>query len=327
MPSSFPLASFLLITYNQEKLVAESLKSLLAQTYPSIEIIVADDYSSDNTKFVIKEIVNSYTGSKRIIFNDSTSNKGTCENINQAIKLCQGEMIFIAAGDDISLPNRCEKVMSKWLELEKKPDLIATDAYDLSFDGEILGIKKTSPLQSYKNLQSWISSQPYFFGSSHAWTKRLVNKFPPIDSRVLAEDHIMIFRSIISNGAFTISEPLVKHRRGGVTSKSYQDIETKVDKLKKGFSSNFYYFNQILSDAINHPESHLLKNFINAEVKKNKLAMSLFNDSSLISKLKKCFRPDSISIFFKLRILTYSTFPNLLMPIFWLKKKFKSYED
>lgn len=328
MPSTptLPLASFLFITYNQEETVGEAFKSLLSQTYQSIEIIVADDYSMDNTKLVIKEILKTYSGNKRIVFSESKYNKGTCENINQAVSLCEGEMIFIAAGDDISLPNRCEKIMSRWLELEKKPDLIASDAYDMSLEGEILGIKSTSILQSYKNLQSWLNHPPYFFGSSHAWTKRLVSKFPPIDSRILAEDHIMVFRAILSGGAHTISDPLVKHRRGGVTVRKFWDLDVKVDKLKKGFISNYFYINQVLSDAKNDPYFDLLKSKLDPEIKKYQLANNFFNDFALIDKVKHCFYFDGISIFFKLRILTYSSFPNLLLPIYWLKKKLKSYE-
>jgi glycosyltransferase involved in cell wall biosynthesis len=325
MSRSLPLASILLITYNQEKLVEESFRSLLAQTYQSIEIIVADDFSKDKTRLIINEIAKSYSGNIKIIFHNAQFNQGVCENINQALKLCQGEMIFIAAGDDISLPNRCEKVMSKWVELGKIPDLIATDAYDMDFDGNILGIKKTSIFQNYKGLKDWIKNPPYFFGCSHAWSKKLIDKFPPIDSRMLAEDHIMVFRSIISSGAYTISEPLVKHRRGGVTLRKYVDLPTKIKKLETGFNDKYIYLQQVLSDAKNQIHFNLLKKYLAIELKECELVMNFFTNTSTLSKIKTCLYWDEVSMLFKIRILTYSTFPTILMPVFWAKKFLKKY--
>ncbi|MBU3599636.1 glycosyltransferase [Polynucleobacter sp. 30F-ANTBAC] len=320
-----PLASIILLTFNQENLVEESIDSLLNQTYSPLEIIISDDLSSDRTREKIRSKISQYHGPHeiKVIFNDS--NVGLCQNINQAIEHCQGEFIFAAAGDDISLPNRCEIVMSEWLKLNKQPGLIATDAYDMAIDGHILGIKRTSILQEYKGLQDWIKRPPYFFGSSHSWSRNFLNKFPPLNPKMMAEDHLMVFRALISDGGYTISEPLVKHRRGGVTLKRYIDLATKAKILRVGFNDKYIYLKQLLSDAQHDHHFSELEKHLHPELQECQLTLDLYQLKDPIKKIIRCFANDGVSFFFKMRMLTYTTFPWVLQPIFKLKKLIKRY--
>ena len=320
-----PLASIILLTFNQENLVEESIDSLLNQTYSPLEIIISDDLSSDRTREKIRSKISQYHGPHeiKIIFNDT--NVGLCQNINQAIEHCKGEFIFAAAGDDISLPNRCEIVMTEWLKLNKKPGLIATDAYDMAIDGHILGIKRTSILQEYKGLQDWIKKPPYFFGSSHSWSRNFLNKFPPLNPKMMAEDHLMVFRALISDGGHTISEPLVKHRRGGVTLKKYIDLATKAKILRVGFNDKYIYLKQLLTDAQQDDHFADLAKHLHPELQECQLTLDLYELKDPIKKIIRCFANDGVSFFFKMRMLTYTTFPWVLQPIFKLKKLIKRY--
>lgn len=320
-----PLASVILLTYNQEDLVEESLQSILKQTYSPLEIIISDDFSKDKTTEKIMAVVAKYQGPHQIKVNFNQQNLGLCENINEAIKRCSGEFIFAAAGDDISLPNRCESVMAAWLKHDKKPGLIATDSFDMTLEGEILGIKKTSIFQNYAGLKDWIEKPPYFFGSSHSWSSKFLKKFPPLNQNLSAEDHLMVFRAIISDGALTISEPLVKHRRGGVTLKKYISLVEKIKKLKVGFPDKYTLLQQMLMDAKDQLDLPLLKKHLAIEINECELAISLFNTESISRKIIRCCKFDGTSIFFKLRLLTYTTFPSILKPIFWLKKFVRKY--
>ena len=321
-----PLASVIFITYNQEDLVAESIKSILEQTYSPLEIVISDDFSKDKTTQKILEVTSKYEGPHLIKYCFNTQNLGLCENINQAIKNCSGEFIFAAAGDDISLPNRCEIVMQEWLRLDKKPGLIATDAFDMSLQGEILGVKKTSLLQSYSGIKDWINRPPYFFGSSHSWSRSFLDKFPPLNSKLFAEDHLMIFRAIISDGAHAISVPLVKHRRGGMTRKKYTSLTEKINKLKLGFPDKYELLKQMLDDAKNLADLPLLQKHFSREIGECELALNLFNTKEAHQKIMQCCKVDGVSVLFKIRFLTYTTFPFILKPLFWLKKFKKKYE-
>ena len=49
----FPLVTFALFTYNQERYVREAVEGVLAQTYEPLEIIISDDCSTDMTFSII----------------------------------------------------------------------------------------------------------------------------------------------------------------------------------------------------------------------------------------------------------------------------------
>jgi glycosyltransferase involved in cell wall biosynthesis len=54
--ADFPLVSVIIPVYNRDRYLAEAIESVLAQTYPAIELIVVDDGSSDRST----EIAQSY---------------------------------------------------------------------------------------------------------------------------------------------------------------------------------------------------------------------------------------------------------------------------
>ncbi len=319
----FPKASIILITYNHERFIKESLYSVLNQTYPNLEIIVADDCSSDNTRAIIKAILNQYQGKHKVILSHNDVNLGICGNINQALKKTSGEIIFPAAGDDVSDTRRCEIVVNKWLELNKVPGLIATDSFDMSIDGQILGIQKTSPLEKYTGIEDWIKSPPYFVGCNHSWSKALLDKFPPLNQNLLAEDHIMVFRAIISDGAITIPDPLVKHRRGGVTTKKVMTLEEKILKLRRNFPDKKIFIQEIIRDSsfVNYQDK--MQTYYQNSLAECDYAEKMLQVGGFFSKVCTTLRVKNVSLKFKTRLITYGCFPFLLMPLFALKKIFR----
>ena len=73
-----PKASVILITYNHEKFIKESLDSILNQTYPNLEIIIADDFSTDRTREIINATLENYQGNHQIILSHNERNLGVC---------------------------------------------------------------------------------------------------------------------------------------------------------------------------------------------------------------------------------------------------------
>lgn len=114
-----PTASIILLTYNQEQFVEEALLSLLNQDMDDLEIVVSDDCSSDATWEKMQVLTDRYQGSKKIILSRSAENIGIVNNYAAALKKSTGELIFMAAGDDVSLPERCSKSIQFWLYHEK----------------------------------------------------------------------------------------------------------------------------------------------------------------------------------------------------------------
>ena len=89
------LVSIIMPAYNASKYIAESVDSVLAQTYQNWELIIIDDGSKDNTA----EIIGNYTD-KRIKFYKNETNLGVSAARNKAIQIAQGSWTAFLDSDD-----------------------------------------------------------------------------------------------------------------------------------------------------------------------------------------------------------------------------------
>lgn len=274
---TLPAASVVLLTYNQEQFVEEALRSLLNQDRDDIEIIVSDDCSRDATWARINAVANQYRGPKKIILSQNKTNLGIVDNYQAAYKLSSADLIFMAAGDDISAPERCSQCIQFWLDSGKKYDLVAADAFDMAYDGTILGIKENSQLENW-NIQKWFEERPYFFGASHMMTRRLL-ELGPLSNSLPYEDQCLVFRAMLMGGVVRLPIPLVYHRRGGMTQQAekfkfgYRKVE-----IVRDFSREIEELKQFSTDAANLKLSSLLGMLIENRIKYCTAIQTLFKN-------------------------------------------------
>jgi Glycosyltransferases involved in cell wall biogenesis len=98
------MISVIIPTFNREKLIERAIKSVIAQTYTDIEVIVVDDNSSDNTEHVVRSI-----NDGRIIYYKLENNQGACVARNVGIKLAKGDFIAFLDSDDEWHHDKLEK--------------------------------------------------------------------------------------------------------------------------------------------------------------------------------------------------------------------------
>jgi len=90
-----PVVSFVIPCYKLAHLLPECVNSILAQTYPDIEVLIMDDCSPDNTP----EVARSFKDPRvRHIRNDP--NLGHLANYNKGIKLARGKYVWLVSADD-----------------------------------------------------------------------------------------------------------------------------------------------------------------------------------------------------------------------------------
>jgi GT2 family glycosyltransferase len=94
--------SVIILHYNQIRYIEESLDSVLRQDYPDIELVFADDCSSQLDMDMIQTFVekNRKPNLKNVIYQINAQNCGTVCNVNQAIKSAHGAYIMFFAADD-----------------------------------------------------------------------------------------------------------------------------------------------------------------------------------------------------------------------------------
>lgn len=103
--------------YNRKSTIKRCIESILAQTYPILEIIVVDDGSNDGTLELIEK---EYTGDERIQI-ISQNHKGAQAARNAGIYAAQGEFIAFLDSDDEWLP---DKLALQVQQLRKNPNAV-----------------------------------------------------------------------------------------------------------------------------------------------------------------------------------------------------------
>lgn len=103
---NLPLVSVICISYNHAPYITEALNSVLQQSYPNIELLIADDCSTDNSKIVIENWIRE---NPSISFFPNATNLGNTKTFNNLLKKTNGEYIIDLAADDVLLPNCIEE--------------------------------------------------------------------------------------------------------------------------------------------------------------------------------------------------------------------------
>ncbi|RJP23596.1 MAG: glycosyltransferase [Deltaproteobacteria bacterium] len=98
------LISVVITTYNGSKYIESAIQSVLNQTYKSVEIIVVDDCSTDDTTRILFE----YKDKIKVIRHEI--NRGAAEGRNTGIDQCRGRFIAFLDEDDKWIPEKLEVV-------------------------------------------------------------------------------------------------------------------------------------------------------------------------------------------------------------------------
>ena len=125
------LVSIITPSYNSSQFIEECVSSVLSQTYQHWEMIIVDDYSEDNTRFIISEIADKDKRIKSIFLE---KNVGAAETRNVAIRQAKGKYIAFLDSDDLWDSHKLEKQISF---MEKKDIAFSFSTYQfMSEDGK-----------------------------------------------------------------------------------------------------------------------------------------------------------------------------------------------
>lgn len=101
--NSMGIVSIITPTYNCGIFIAETINSVLAQTYNNWEMLIVDDCSTDNTKEIVEQFKDS-----RIKYICLEHNSGAAVARNTALRMAQGRWIAFLDSDDLWLPEKLE---------------------------------------------------------------------------------------------------------------------------------------------------------------------------------------------------------------------------
>ena len=119
-----PLFSVVIPLYNTPKpFLKEIVDSVLQQTYPDVELCLADGSSDPSVREFLKK---HYAADKRLRYRKLKENRGISENTNEALRMAKGDFIVFADHDDV-LERSAFFEMAKAVNQDPKIDVIYTD--------------------------------------------------------------------------------------------------------------------------------------------------------------------------------------------------------
>ena len=213
-----PLVSFCVLGFNQEDFIREAVEGAFAQTYRPLEIVLSDDCSADRTFEIMREMAEAYDGPHRVVLSRNERNRGIVGNVNALMEASRGELIVKSDGDDVSLPDRAERLAEAWLASGRRFKSLCSDVMRMDVEGRDIGRLGTPRImRSDRAPLSIIEGNLYVLGAASAWSRELFDRFGPIDEAARVEDTVIPFRAAVLGELGYVDAPLVRYRVGGIS--------------------------------------------------------------------------------------------------------------
>lgn len=243
-----PLVSIIMPCYNAERYIAQSIESVLAQTYDNWELLITDDGSTDKSV----EIISKYSkNDERINVMVPDEHQGIARTRNMSISRARGRFVAFLDSDDIWFPEKLEKQIKFMLENDVAFTYSSYEVIDCQ--GNLKNkIVKDAGVMSYKK---YLRNTIICCGTVVIDREKTGHFATPI---IATSEDMSLWLSIMKRGfdAYPVPGPLLKYRitPGSASSnkiKASADVWRVYRKLEKlsllKSSANFicYVFNAV----------------------------------------------------------------------------------
>lgn len=217
------LVSIIMPSWNTGQFIAESIQSVLNQTYSNWELLIVDDCSNDNTD----DIVLSFTD-QRIKYLKNEKNCGAALARNRAIKEAQGEWIAFLDSDDLWVSEK----------LEKQIEFMKKNEYIFSYHEYVKIDEESKPLNIYVSGPKVVTKRKmYHYGYPGCLTFMYNTKaigLIQIKDIKKNNDYAILLKLCKKANCYLLKENLAKYR---IRKKSISH-----DKLSKKLRSHYDLF-------------------------------------------------------------------------------------
>lgn len=263
-PQDRPLVTFALFAYNQEEYIREAVEGAFSQTYEPLEIILSDDCSCDRTFEIMQEMAAVYEGPHLVRARQSKVNKGTLSHVLSVAHEARGKYFAVAAGDDISLPNRVDLVIQPFEDDDVCALSTLANVFVKNPDAETPKVFRFEETRYEHLLEININK---IQGATAVYRRDSMPKYNPNAPRILTEDFFLeLWFAVLSKKVIYIKNPTVYYRlhQGNVSTtfgaRSFKELKNREIKI---FASKTEYKKSylLLRDIIDQIHTYsLIKN-------------------------------------------------------------------
>ena len=209
---SKPLVSLVVPVYRNQPYLEPALRSILAQDYENLEIIVRDDASPDDAYEVIKRVANEYDGPHNLKIGKNKQNESV-GIFNTFMKMTTADFVVTAHDDDIQYSHRISTYVEAFLK--HKVSMVTSNSMRINSNGETLGIdnKRRSGLIKAEQFAKtgWTE---HVHGPTLSWHRDVFDRFGPIniDGTARCSDWIIPYRASLLDGIYYLSQATMDRR-------------------------------------------------------------------------------------------------------------------
>lgn len=238
--------SICIATYNRGKFIGETLDSVLSQMLPSVELVIVDGASPDNTPEVMTQYLLRYP---EIRYFREQVNSGVDRDYDKAVGYAKGEYCWLMTDDDLLRTGSFSRVLTA---LDSNPDLVVVNAEVKNADFSAV---LNSSILKFSNDKEYLKQDSQKFFSEIASYLSFIGGVVINRQLWLERDrttyygtlfiHVgVIFQHPLLNSIKVIAEPLIAIRYGNAmwTGRSFEIWMFKWPKL-------IWSFNEINNEA------------------------------------------------------------------------------
>lgn len=237
------LVSVVLASHNGEKYLLQQIESILSQTYTNIELIICDDFSSDESLNIARKFEET---DKRVRVVENKQNLGIVQNFLKGLRYAQGKYICFSDQDDIWLNDKVQVLISH-MKLDNEVSLAYSDleicndslTEDVGSFWEITGIGgemgKIGEKAFLKNISPGCAMM-----FREDIKKHLVEL--PLDVPFM-HDHLAFVLASLVGKITAITKKLVKYRQHSSNNiGAFYDSKITSDRIRKELKEKIYFF-------------------------------------------------------------------------------------
>lgn len=224
-----PLVTVIIASYNHAPYIEASIRSVLAQTYPHIELLVIDDGSKDNSAERIRRLQQEHVFDFRV-----QQNQGLSRTLNDAIGRARGSLIAPFGSDDVMLPERIAKQVAY---LQDKPGvgICAGNIQEIDEHDQPRGVPKDLPLRSLDFEDVFLDRKPGAPAPTLLFRRQALEQVGGFDPQIRLEDLLIELKITRAGYSLDVLPEVLALYRVHATN-TYKNYRFMVDNILKTYA-------------------------------------------------------------------------------------------